>query len=437
MADEPRAVVRSHLLRDNWKVLGRGPVGELWGRGTRELALPYDLDPESPAWGRIALALAQESGYPAADILKAWAAELDHRSHHPFNPGPQPRSTPGRIEFDMHLDGPTVSGHETSAYDFGIFVMRTADSVKELVKNRLGIRHHSRNLLVAGGAGEGSVRVLFREPDRADRQALVSESPETAEGQALVYLASVFTAAETSAEESNVLKPDSDPLTAHLASLSVGARLGIARLADALTGGGWELSGVIRRGSEEEALQLGLYGATILGESARAQLQEEDMQTVAGTLDGWRWSRSELTLITDQGRSLYVSVPMHLQEQVAELNASPERGVTTRLAVYRNVVSGTHDAVRTSYVLDSIVAVPELASAEDAPASAGLRRRSGSPGKFEVYQDKRSKFRWRLKAGNGEVVATSVAYESKQAAIRAAEAFQGAAVPSTAVLEVD
>ncbi len=37
------------------------------------------------------------------------------------------------------------------------------------------------------------------------------------------------------------------------------------------------------------------------------------------------------------------------------------------------------------------------------------------PGKFEVYTDKAGKYRFRLKAGNGEVIATGEAYESKAA----------------------
>ncbi len=37
-------------------------------------------------------------------------------------------------------------------------------------------------------------------------------------------------------------------------------------------------------------------------------------------------------------------------------------------------------------------------------------------GKFEVYPDKAGKFRFRLKASNGQVVATGEAYESKAAA---------------------
>ncbi len=48
-------------------------------------------------------------------------------------------------------------------------------------------------------------------------------------------------------------------------------------------------------------------------------------------------------------------------------------------------------------------------------------------GKFEVYQDKAGKFRFRLKAGNGEIVATGEAYETKPAAKAGCEAVQRAA----------
>jgi len=33
--------------------------------------------------------------------------------------------------------------------------------------------------------------------------------------------------------------------------------------------------------------------------------------------------------------------------------------------------------------------------------------------KFEIYKDAAEKFRWRLKAPNGEIIASSEAYESK------------------------
>jgi uncharacterized protein YegP (UPF0339 family) len=42
--------------------------------------------------------------------------------------------------------------------------------------------------------------------------------------------------------------------------------------------------------------------------------------------------------------------------------------------------------------------------------------------KFEVYADSAGKYRWRLKAGNGEIVASAgEAFASKQNAERAAE----------------
>jgi uncharacterized protein YegP (UPF0339 family) len=54
-------------------------------------------------------------------------------------------------------------------------------------------------------------------------------------------------------------------------------------------------------------------------------------------------------------------------------------------------------------------------------------------GKFEVYEDKAGKFRFRLKAGNGEVVATGEAYETKAAAKNGCKAVQRAADGATIV----
>lgn len=42
-------------------------------------------------------------------------------------------------------------------------------------------------------------------------------------------------------------------------------------------------------------------------------------------------------------------------------------------------------------------------------------------GKFEVYKDSSGGFRFRLKAGNGEVIATGESYSSKAAAIKGIE----------------
>ena len=48
-------------------------------------------------------------------------------------------------------------------------------------------------------------------------------------------------------------------------------------------------------------------------------------------------------------------------------------------------------------------------------------------GKFEVYEDNAGKFRFRLKAGNGEVVASGQAYSTRKGAHEGAAAVQRAA----------
>lgn len=45
-------------------------------------------------------------------------------------------------------------------------------------------------------------------------------------------------------------------------------------------------------------------------------------------------------------------------------------------------------------------------------------------GKFEVYLDKAGKFRFRLKASNGQVIATGEAYESKAACLKGVASVQ-------------
>lgn len=45
-------------------------------------------------------------------------------------------------------------------------------------------------------------------------------------------------------------------------------------------------------------------------------------------------------------------------------------------------------------------------------------------GKFELYSDKAGKFRFRLKAGNGQVIATGEAYESKSSALNGIESIR-------------
>lgn len=54
-------------------------------------------------------------------------------------------------------------------------------------------------------------------------------------------------------------------------------------------------------------------------------------------------------------------------------------------------------------------------------------------GKFALYNDKAGKFRFRLKAGNGEIVASGEAYDSKAGVKKGVESVQRAADGATVV----
>jgi uncharacterized protein YegP (UPF0339 family) len=55
--------------------------------------------------------------------------------------------------------------------------------------------------------------------------------------------------------------------------------------------------------------------------------------------------------------------------------------------------------------------------------------------KFEMYTDKSGKCRWRLKASNGEIIATSEAYSSKAACKNGIESVKRNAPIATVVEE--
>jgi uncharacterized protein len=56
-------------------------------------------------------------------------------------------------------------------------------------------------------------------------------------------------------------------------------------------------------------------------------------------------------------------------------------------------------------------------------------------GKFELYKDAAGKFRFRLKAGNGEIIATGEAYESKSGAQNGIESVKNNA-PGASVVDL-
>ena len=58
-------------------------------------------------------------------------------------------------------------------------------------------------------------------------------------------------------------------------------------------------------------------------------------------------------------------------------------------------------------------------------------------GKFEVYLDKAGKHRFRLKAGNGQIIAVGEAYESKKACLNGIESVRKNAPDAKLIDETD
>ena len=52
-------------------------------------------------------------------------------------------------------------------------------------------------------------------------------------------------------------------------------------------------------------------------------------------------------------------------------------------------------------------------------------------GKFEVYRDKKGEYRFRLKAGNGQVIATGEGYKSKKSCMNGIESIRKNAPDAT------
>ncbi|MBP2146115.1 uncharacterized protein YegP (UPF0339 family) [Methanofollis sp. W23] len=56
-------------------------------------------------------------------------------------------------------------------------------------------------------------------------------------------------------------------------------------------------------------------------------------------------------------------------------------------------------------------------------------------GKFEVYRDKGGEYRFRLKASNGQVIATSQGYKSRESCMKGIDSVRNNA-PNAEIIEV-
>jgi uncharacterized protein YegP (UPF0339 family) len=85
--------------------------------------------------------------------------------------------------------------------------------------------------------------------------------------------------------------------------------------------------------------------------------------------------------------------------------------------------------------LEPIMETAPVTPAAETPVTEKLHAGLAEP-KFELYKDKSDKFRFRLKARNGEIIATGEAYNSKEGCLNGIESMKRNA-PTATVVEVE
>lgn len=317
------SLATSFLLSRGWeeKIVTDGAAS--WTKRGAFSVVPLDLEVGTLGWQQFLRGVAAvERSAPSAvaeDVLRLAR-----------DPEPPEFVNDGRTQLDLHLDGPGVRNHETDAWRFGQFVTAAADAVNELIKDSVHIERHSKRLQIVGGATEGSVRLLLREPvlDLEEQAALVEPIGESPEARALRTMTQIFNSANQAAQS-----PVDSILDAHV-RLDPGARRALLRLAKIMGSAAWDARGyLLTPGQDPIPVELSLAGAHRLRIATQDSEEKIIEQTYHGKLDAWAWSDGEMKLLKDDGHAIRAAVPAALQLNVARLIADPDQRVTATFQV--------------------------------------------------------------------------------------------------------
>jgi hypothetical protein len=212
--------------------------------------------------------------------------------------------SPEQAEVDLHLTGESVHGHGTRADQLSIFVSGINDATKAIVRDKLGLRTLSRNLIIEG-IQPGSVKVVLRAdsplPDESTVTTIPDADASSPDSLALRTVARIFTTASS----------DEPGVGAELRTLPAGAREGIKRAVAATRTARWEISGEIRqRGYGSSAVSLSQIGAKQIIEQLENHNWDTNQGWVSGRVDGFRHSLGSFYLVPASSlRPVQISVP--------------------------------------------------------------------------------------------------------------------------------
>ncbi|MBA4023884.1 MAG: hypothetical protein C0482_16115 [Gordonia sp.] len=255
---------------------------------------------------------------------------------------------PEQAEVDFHLDGAGVEGHATNAKLFSKFVSGISEAVKETAKAKAGKGRYTEGLLIDGGPGPGSVRVVLRAPEppatAKNEPPLDPSLPNsTVESEALRSVAAILSHASSEEEDS--------PMLAELTALPMGARRGLKRVANSARDAGWEIKGSIRqRNYGATNVELTADGAFRLKLGLDAQIDRRADETVTGTIDGFRRSLSTLYFQpAGGGRIIQAAVSDGaLADSISELFADKNSVVEVVFDVIESFLPGDDSRIRKS-----------------------------------------------------------------------------------------
>ena len=149
--------------------------------------------------------------------------------------------------------------------------------------------------------------------------------------------------------------------------------------------------------------------------------------SVAIVLAGEKYVRdfTEEVSIADESLDYEKPVEMLLLKALAAANADPARFAPYKIPdLYAFAAQGPRSMP---------VPEPTDAALRLPPQNQEATGRPQGSGKFEIIKDKDGRFRFRLKAGNGEIIAVSQAYETKAAAKNGIASVQENAADATVV----
>jgi hypothetical protein len=152
-------------------------------------------------------ALRESTGYSDADEISRVSLHASIGADPDLLSVWREETAPAQAALDLHLAGESVEDHATNARQFSDFVAGVSSAVKATVKDRLGLRAYTEDLLIDALA-PGSLRVVLRARDPITTDPTITEPGSTVDSDALRGIASVLIHAGDDT-------PDS-PLTAEL-----------------------------------------------------------------------------------------------------------------------------------------------------------------------------------------------------------------------------